>query len=293
MTVLVSIDGRIVPPEEALVPVFDRGFLYGDSVYEVVRTYGAVPFALDEHLERLERSAALLGIELPRKREHIRAEILDLVGRADHGDSYLRIIVTRGTGEIDLDPGAARDPRSVVIMQPLRPLPRDLADKGASVLVVASGRFPGGAIPDGSKTGNYLGNLMALGRAKRKGYHEAVLLSAAGMVAEGASSNIFIVRGGSVETPALSAGILAGITRSIVIEEARRASIGVRESLLGHGDLLGADEAFLTSTLRDVLPVVRVDDTILGAGSPGPVTLRVREAYLAHVRGRIARDRRA
>lgn len=293
MTILVSIDGRIVPPDEALIPVFDRGFLYGDSIYEVIRAYGPVPFALEEHFERLERSAGMLGMDLPVDRAGLEAVVRDLLGRADHGDSYLRLIVTRGEGEITLDPGAAQGPHCVVIMQPFRPLPPDLAESGVSVLLVRSGRCPAGAVPDGSKTGNYLANLMALGRARRLGHHEAILVTGDDLVAEGSSSNIFIVRKGTVETPGLGTGLLAGITRRIVIDECRQLGLEAAEKDLEPIDLHRAEEAFLTSTLRDVLPVVRVDGTTIGNGQPGPVTHKVRAAYLAHVERRIERERRA
>ncbi|MBW2262047.1 MAG: aminotransferase class IV [Deltaproteobacteria bacterium] len=288
-----SIDGRIVPPHEAVIPVFDRGFLYGDSVYEVLRAYGCIPFALEEHLARLGRSAGLLGIDLPLAPARLSEEIEQLLSRADNGDSYIRVIVTRGEGEIDLAPDAARGPHVVVIVKPFRPPAGALATSGASVHLVASGRCPAGAVPDGSKTGNYLANLMALGRARSQGHHEAVLVTSDGLVAEGASSNIFIVKDGSVLTPGLEAGILAGITRGKVIEECRAAGIEVLETELTPADVKGADEAFLTSTLREVLPVVRVDDAILGDGKPGALCLRVREAYRAHVRKQIEAGSRA
>ncbi len=293
MTVLVSIDGRIVPPDQAVIPVFDRGFLYGDSVYEVLRAYGRVPFALEEHLERLARSASLLGIDVPLGPGRLRGEIENLVSRAAPGDSYIRVIVTRGEGEIDLAPEAARGPHVVVILKPFRPLAGDLATHGASVHLVASGRCPAGAVPDGSKTGNYLANLMALGRARSQGHHEAVMVTSDGRVAEGASSNIFIVRDGRVLTPGLEAGILAGITRRKVIEECRAAGIEVLETEMRPADVKGADEAFLTSTLREVLPVVRVDDVLLGDGTPGALSLKVREAYRAHVRRQVDAGPRA
>ena len=283
MTVLVSIDGRIVPPREAVIPVFDRGFLYGDSIYEVIRSYGQVPFALAEHLERLEHSARLLRFELPLAPPRLGDEIVRLLSRTDHGDSYIRVIVTRGEGEIDLAPDAARGPHVVVILKPFRPLDPSLVEGGASVLLVDSGRRPDGAVPDGSKTGNYLANLMALGQARRGGHHEAVLVTSDGLVAEGATSNIFIVSSGRILTPGLRTGILAGITRAKVIEECRALGLEVVETDVRPDDVRDADEAFLTSTLREVLPVVRVDEVRIGDGRPGELSLRVREAYRAHV----------
>lgn len=290
MPILVNIDGEILPEAQARIPVLDRGFLYGDSIYEVLRTFGRVPFALREHLDRLDRSAELLGMVPPWDRRRLVDEIARLLDRGGSGDSYLRIIMTRGGGEIDLDPAVAHDPHVVIIMKPFSPLPDEMIRSGVSVMLVPSGRCAAGAIPDGTKTGNYLNNIMALGQARRAGHYECVLVEGGGHLTEGSTTNIFIVRGERVETPSLDSGILDGITRSFVIDECRRLGMVVREARIMPDDLMTAGEAFLTSTIRDVLPVVRVDDTRLGDGKPGPITRRIREAFLDHVRRRVDLD---
>jgi branched-chain amino acid aminotransferase len=292
MATLVDIDGRIVEPHDAAIPVFDRGFLYGDSIYEVMRTYGGEPFAVDQHLDRLSSSARLLDMPAPADRSVIRARIQELLRRTRNAESYIRIIATRGEGEIALDPAAARDPHLVIIVKPLDPLPEHLS-VGVSVKLVDWGRSPKGALPAGSKTGNYLANIMALGRARREGHHEAVLVEAGGHLAEGASSNIFIVRDEEVATPSLGTGILPGITRGIVIELCRRMGLPVEETDLFPANLKAAGEAFLTSTLREVLPVVRVDDTPVGDGAVGRLTTRIRKRYHEHVRRQSAGPRGA
>ncbi len=248
-----------------------------------MRTYHGEPFALEEHLGRLERSAGLIGIELPVPGSLIADRIRQTLASAGNTESYIRVILTRGEGEIDLDPAAARDPHLVVIVRPRRPLVAELVQQGASVLLVPSGRAGFGAVPDGSKTGNYLANIMALGRARQAGHHEAIMVEAGGLITEGASSNIFVVTQGRVRTPCLSTGILPGITRGLVIGLCRDLGMEVTETDLVPSDLLGAQEAFLTSTLREVLPVVRVGGDRIGDGRPGPVCSRIREAFLAMV----------
>ena len=279
MSTKITIDGSVFTEESARISVLDRGFLYGDSIYEVVRTYGGRPFALDEHLRRLQRSAELLGIKLPVTLEALAAEIQATLDAAANAESYVRLIVTRGSGPINLAPGAAESPCRVIIVAPLVPLPDALYDEGASICLVPAGRLSGGAVPSGAKSGNYLVNVMALGSARRRGAHEAVLLDAEGRVAEGASSNIFALTGRRLHTPALSVGILEGITRHKVIELAREVGLEVEECEILPDELKRADELFLTSTLREVLPVVRVDGDVVGDGSPGPMTRELRRLY--------------
>jgi branched-chain amino acid aminotransferase len=280
VSIKIAIDGSVFTEETARISVLDRGFLYGDSIYEVVRTYGGRPFALDEHLRRLQRSAELLGITLPVTLEALAAEIQTTLEAAANAESYVRLIVTRGSGPINLDPSAAESPCRVIIVAPLTALPEELHQQGVSICLVPAGRLSGGAVPSGAKSGNYLVNVMALGSARRRGAHEAVLLDAEGRVAEGASSNIFSLSGNRLHTPALSVGILEGITRHKVIELAREIGLSVEEGEILPDELQQADELFLTSTLREVLPVVRVDGDVVGDGTPGPMTHELRRLYL-------------
>ncbi|MCS6798146.1 MAG: aminotransferase class IV [Myxococcota bacterium] len=285
MRALAWVDGEVLPVERARLPLLDRGVLYGDGVFEVVRTYGGRPFALDEHLARLERSASRIGIALPATAADIDAVVERLLREAGAGDAYVRIIVTRGEGPIGYDPSAARDPRLVVLVAPLPPLPAGLHENGAEVRLVPCSRPTDEARAAGAKVSDYLANLLALAEARRAGAYEAVLVGPAGEVLEGASSNVFVVdEQGRLRTPPTSARILAGITRAHVLEVARAARLVVEQRVLFPPDLYGAREAFITSTLREVVPVVRVDGWTVGDGRPGPVT----RALLAALRERIA-----
>ena len=289
MTVRVSIDGKVAGENEARISVFDRGFLYGDSIYEVIRSYGQVPFAMKEHLRRLHRSADAIEMDLPMSSMQIESEIRKLIAEAGNPDSYIRVVVTRGEGEISLDPAMAVNAHTIIICKEYQAPPRHLYTEGASVILVKSGKLTDGALPAGSKTGNYLVNLMALAKAKQRGSYEAILVDGTGKIAEGTTCNIFIVRAGRVITPSLETGILAGITRSIVIELCRRWSIPLEERDLYPKDIKEADEAFLTSTIRDVMPITIVDEMPVRNGRPGPVTENLRRAYLEYVREYIAK----
>jgi branched-chain amino acid aminotransferase len=291
VTLLVNIDGKVCGGADAKISVFDRGFLYGDSIYEVVRSYGPVPFALKEHLRRLQRSADSIAMDLPVPLVQLESDVRHLLGEAGNVDCYLRIVATRGEGEISLDPAMAANPHYVIICKEYQAPPRHLYTDGASVMLVKSGRLIEGALPPGTKTGNYLINLMALAQAKQRGSYEAILVDGTGKVAEGTTCNVFIVRHRKVYTPSLATGILAGITRGIVMDLCRRWNIPVDETDLYPRDLKEADEVFITSTIRDVMPVTAIDDMPVRNGRPGPVTDNLRRAYLEHVREHIEKNR--
>jgi branched-chain amino acid aminotransferase len=271
---LVHIGGRICPPDEAKVSVFDRGFLYGDSVYETVSTMYGRLFALAEHLARLERSAARIGLRAP-ARATIERAVAETVQTAANPESRVRVMLTRGVGKLDLDPASADDPQLIVVVMPFQPLPPALYQAGASAAIVSVVRNDPRAIDPAIKSGNYLNNVLALGEARRQGAHEALLCAADGSVAEGASSNIFMVKDGQVRTPGLDVGILEGITRAQVLALARGDGIPTREARLLPAELRGADEAFITSATRGVLPVTRIDGAVIGNGRPGAVTRRL------------------
>ncbi|MCC6748418.1 MAG: aminotransferase class IV [Deltaproteobacteria bacterium] len=289
MTTRISIDGQVGDEGSAKISVLDRGFLYGDSVYEVLRTYGGRPFALPEHLERLRHSAELLELPMPLDDAGLRQEIAATIAATGNAESYVRVIVTRGAGPIGLDPALAAGPCRVIIVTALKRWPDELYAQGAPIALVPTGRPAEGPAGGAAKSGNYLTNLLALGRARRSGAHEALLLDAEGHVAEGSSSNVFVVREEGLLTPPVEAGILEGITRRKVIALARRAGIAVHEQPLTPEDLFGASEVFITSTLREVMPVTRVDDRAVGGGVPGRLTTRLRELFTAYVAAWLAR----
>lgn len=283
---IVSINGVLSDPENARVSIFDRGFLYGDSIYEVLRTVGGRLRWLDEHLARLERSAAGIGFSLPRTR----AEIADLVEAAvratGNEECYVRIIVTRGGGDLDLDPAKAVDPQVIVIAKALRLPLQELYRSGAPIVIVGVRRNLRQAIDPSVKSGNYLNNILALAEARRTGAYEAVMCDRDGLIAEGSTSNIFAVLGGAVCTPPLETGILDGITRGKVLEICARERIPVREQPMRPEDLRQADEAFLTASIRGVLPIRSVDGHPVGARCPGDLTGRLMSLY----RDRLAND---
>jgi branched-chain amino acid aminotransferase len=292
MPTVVNMDGALVPPECALVSVFDRGFLYGDSVYEVVRTYRGEPFELERHLARLGRSAERLALPLPWEAARTRAEV-DRTLAASHGadapdpaaapwnagQRALRIVMTRGAGELGLDPALAVDPRALVIATPLRAPPLAAYRDGVALRIVGIRHDAPEAVDTQAKTGAHLVNVLAVAEARRAGAHEALLLDRGGFVTEGASSNVFAVRRGALMTPPLEAGILEGVTRAVVLELARDAGVEVREAPLRPEALASADELFITSSAREVLPATLLDGRPVGSGRVGPVTTRLHSLF--------------
>jgi len=279
----IFIDGAVVPAAEARVPVLDRGFLYGDSVFEVTRTVDRAPLLLDEHLERLEQSAAAVGHGVP-PRATIQAACAKTIDRAaeklgDDVEFYLRIIVTRGEGPLELDPDVALEPRLVVVARPLRLPASALYEQGAALCTVDERRNAPGHVPAEVKSSNYLPSVLALRAAKRRGGYEALLCDLSGYVCEGASSNLFVLRDGTLHTPPLSLHILPGVTRAAVLGLCAQEGLHVVESPFRVDFVHAADEAFLTSSLRGVMPVTRLDDQSIGSGQPGPVTRLVMLRY--------------
>lgn len=275
----VSIDGQRVPVAEARISVLDRGFLFGDSAFEVMRTYGGAPFRQDAHLRRLARSCQRLLIPLPVELEALADEIAATVRDSGLPDAYVRVMVTRGGGP----PGIAIDevgpPVVLVYALPLRlPPPAAYAD-GIAVGLIRVGRATDGTGAEGAKASNYLGSVLAVNEVRRRGAAEAIIVGQGGQVIEGATSNIFVIRGDALHTPPVGAGILEGITRATVLQQWRDAGRPVVEDSLHPQDLYAADEVFITSTVREVMPVVRVDDVQIGAGKPGQATLELLARY--------------
>lgn len=286
--VWLSTHERALDPEQATISVFDRGFLYGDSVYETLRTVGGRAFELEPHLHRLRRSAAGIGFELPFSDAEISAAIDQTLAAAQNPLSRIRVIVTRGTGPIALDTRVAESPVLVVLVTPLEELDLETRLRGISAVVVGrEDYFRPGLI--GLKTGNYLGNILALRQAHEQGADDAILCNAEGEVAEGSTSNLFLVVDGRVHTPSLASGLLAGITRDLVIR-LLGSPLGVEavERTVMAEELSRADELFLTSSIRGVMPVTRLDGAPVGDGTAGPLTRRVMEVYDAYLAQQLA-----
>ncbi|MDX2051208.1 MAG: aminotransferase class IV [Polyangiaceae bacterium] len=280
MSQVVMINGQLVPPKEASVSVFDRGFLYGDSVFETLRTYNGVPFRMDLHMERLAWSAERVLIPLPVTLESLALEIEAAVRAADNPDSYVRVVVTRGTADtLGLDPALSIHPTRVVLVGPLHPPHQEAYQNGVSVITYRTARVSDQTVASGAKVGNYLVAVLAMHEAKQKGAVEALILDGVGRVLEGATSNVFAVRSGTLATPPLDLGILPGITRRVVMELAVQLGLVVHEQPIGLAELLDADEVFISSSIREVLPVVAVDERKIAQGTPGHITQRLMAAF--------------
>jgi branched-chain amino acid aminotransferase len=274
-----SLDGHIVPAQEARVALLDNGFTFGDSVYETLRTYRGRPFELARHFRRLRASATRIGIAIALDDAALAARLDALLAQAANPESYIRFIVTRGVGDISYHFERVSGPTIVMLAKPYEPLPERCYVDGIDVSVVSVRRNHPDALDPAIKSCNLLNNVLAVREAQAKGAMEAILLNQAGQLAEGASSNVFLARNGVLATPPLSAGILAGITREVLLELAPALGLAVSEAALAPSDLLGADEAFLTSTLKEAAPIRAVDGKPIGSGRPGPITLRLLEAF--------------
>ncbi len=291
MAILCNVEGTLVPPERAMVPVLDRGFLYGDSVYEVVRTYAGRPFELDRHFARMEQTARRIDLTLP-PREKIVRELSRTLDAAGNAESYARIVITRGEGQFGLSPHLARgEHRLIVIVRPLQPPPEEQYERGLSMAIAKTRRNPPQALDPALKTGNYLNNILALREAHDAGADDAILLDLAGRVTEATTSNVFFVQRGVLVTPPLQLGRLEGVTRAVVIEIARSEGLLLREEPHGPEALAAADEVFMTSTLREAMPVTSLvflespgeQVRKVADGKPGPVSRRLRAAFRSYV----------
>lgn len=276
---IVDIDGVLYTPDQAKISAFDRGLLYGDSAFEVLRTYGGRPFAERAHLERLQRSCERLQIALQPGLQTLQARVARAVAQSGQRECYLRMVVTRGVGPMGLELGGGYPPCVVIYALELRTPPESVYEQGIAVGLVHTLRAVDGTPAAGAKTSNYLASMLALDAVKQRGAQEAVILGARGEIVEGATSNLFVVQRGRLATPPASAGILEGITRRTVFELARSAGMPCDERELSTEDLYGADEAFITSSIRELVPVVRAEDRVIGNGRPGPIYRALLAAY--------------
>ncbi|HEX7794049.1 MAG TPA: aminotransferase class IV [Vicinamibacterales bacterium] len=283
MTAMVNVNGKITDQANAVVSVFDHGFLYGEGVYETLRTYSGQPFLFDRHMRRLRKSASMLSLSVPPANEEIDRRFRETMKAAGLGtqgrEAYLRILVTRGIGELTYDPAACGDPTIVIIAKPHVDPPVEAFERGVMVALVDIVRNHPGSVNPIIKSNNLLNNALAMQEAFRRGAFEAVMRNYRGELAECTTANLFVVKDGEALTPPLDAGLLAGITREYLFEVGRDAGIAIREQMLKDADLLGADEAFLTSTTRELVPIVRVDSHTIGDGRPGPVTKSLLQAF--------------
>jgi branched-chain amino acid aminotransferase len=279
----VWIDGRIVDGSEARVPVADHGFLYGDGVFEGIRVYSRRVFRLEQHLARLAVSARGVGLEIPGGLDAAREVVLATARAFGADDAYVRFIVSRGEGALGVDPTTCPRPRVVCIVDSIRIYPADTLARGIAMVTSSWRRPPPDVLDPRVKSLNYLNNALAKLEARRAGADEALLLNAAGLVAEASVANVFAVRAGALATPPATDGALEGITRGAVLELAAQGGIPAAERSLGRYDLLGADEVFLTGTGARIVPVRSLDGETIGKGEPGPLTRRLTAAFQALV----------
>ena len=278
-----SVNGVITPADEARVLVLDNGFTFGDAVYETLRTYGGRPFALPRHLARLRASAARLGFGLPTSDADLAGTIGTLLDRARNAESFIRLIVTRGVGDISYHFERVKGPTVVIAVKPFEGFPPVHYAEGVALALVSTKRNHREALDPAIKSNNLLNNVLAVREAQARGAAEAILLNQDGQVAEGASTNVFLVKDGVVLTPPLDAGILQGITREIVLALVGEVGVPVREEAVSPAALGQADEIFITSSTREVMPACLLDGHPVGSGRPGPITLLLLEAYRAAV----------
>jgi len=276
---LTYINGRFVPKEEAGVSVFDHGFLYGDGVFEGIRAYNGRVFRLEEHLDRLYESARTIMLEIPLSREAMREAILETLRRNDLREAYIRPVVSRGKGDLGLDPRKCPAPTVIIIVDAIQLYPPEAYARGLRTITAATRKIRPDMLNPRVKSLNYLNNILARIEANRAGVEEAIMLSADGYVCECSADNIFIVRDGAVWTPPPFLGILQGVTRDAVLELARDLAFPTAERLFTLHDVYTAGECFLTGTGAEVAPVVEVDGRRIADGRPGPVTLRLMAAF--------------
>ena len=276
----VYVNGVIRPAAEAVVPVYDHGFLYGEGVYETLRTYNRVPFLYDRHMRRLRASAGYLHLDVPYTDAALRGwidETMQAAGELD--EAYVRILHTRGVGELTYDVNATPTPTLVIIVKPLDDTPPRVVRDGISVSLVPVMRNHPASVNPIIKSNNLLNNALAMQEANRRGGEEALMCNYRGELSECSQSNFFIVRGGAALTPKSEAGLLEGITRAFLFEVGRDVGVEVRDEILYPRDLETVDEAFITSTTREISPVTRLDERVVGTGRPGAITLKLLEGY--------------
>ena len=281
MAATVNVNGRISGERDAAISVFDHGFLYGEGIYETLRTYNSRPFLYDRHMRRLRNSAAMMALEIPFSDDQFAAHIRDTTAAANlnGAEAYIRVLVTRGIGELTYDIKATPTPSVVIIVKPLVEPPQEAYERGVKVALVDIVRNHPASVNPMIKSNNLMNQALAGQEAIRRGAFEGVMRNYRGELTECTTANLFVVREGVALTPPLESGLLPGITREFLFEVGRDVGVDVREEVLRDQDLLSADEAFLTSTTREAIPIVRVDEHVIGNGKPGPVTRKLLKGF--------------
>lgn len=279
----IYLDGKFVDSADAKVSVFDHGLLYGDGVFEGIRLYGGNIFRLDEHLERLECSAKAIMLQLPLNRAELAEATCETCRQNKLSDAYIRLVVTRGVGDLGLAPWSCPKPTLFIIASKISLYPPEHYQNGLAIVTVPTRRINPAALPPTIKSLNYMNNILGKIEARQFGALEAIMLNDQGYVAECTADNVFIVHKGTIVTPAASQGALRGVTRSTIFDLAQELGIPIREADLTRYDIWVADECFLTGSGAEVIPTVKLDGREIGNGKPGPITQRVLAAFRQRV----------
>jgi branched-chain amino acid aminotransferase len=279
MNLKIYIDGTLYEQSEAKISVFDHGLLYGDGVFEGIRFYQDRVFRLDEHMDRLWDSAKAITLDIPLSRAAMIEATLETIRHNDLHDGYIRLLVTRGVGSLGLSPDSCRRPSVIIIAATIALYPESLYEKGLTMATSSVRRIPPAALSPRIKSLNYLNNILAKIEAQQADAAEGVMLNEQGYVAECTGDNLFVIKNGRISTPPINAGILAGVTRSVVFELAEKIGIPIKEEDLTRYDILVADECFLTGTAAEVIAAVQLDRRPIGNGQPGSITLKLVEEF--------------
>jgi branched-chain amino acid aminotransferase len=280
MSATVNVNGRITDERAAVISVFDHGYLYGEGIYETMRTYHRRPFLYDRHLRRLRRSAKMINLPVTFTDEQLAAQIRETQTSARiDGEVYIRVLVTRGIGDLTYDLNATPTPSVVIIVKPHVDLPPDIYERGVRVVIVDVVRNHPDSVNPMIKSNNLMNCALAMQEAMRAGAFEGVMRNYRGELTECTTANLFIVKNGVALTPPLGAGLLPGITREFLFDVGKAVGVEVREQVMRDEDLFDADEAFLTSTTREAVPIVTVNDRTVAGGSPGPVTWKLLDGF--------------
>ncbi|MDO8730188.1 MAG: branched-chain-amino-acid transaminase [Candidatus Omnitrophota bacterium] len=281
MGLKIYLNGKLVDASEAKISVYDHGLLYGDGVFEGIRSYGSLVFKLKEHVDRLFESAHTILLKIPMTKKEMMEAVVATLKANKLTDAYVRLVVTRGTGDLGLDPRKCDKATLFIITDKIVLYPERVYREGMEIVTVPTPRNLPEALNPQIKSLNYLNNILAKIEATNAGVQEALMLSAHGYVAECTGDNIFIIKGGALLTPPPYAGLLKGITRGCVMDLARKAKIPVREEMMTRHDLYNAEECFLTGTAAEIAPIVKIDGRTIGSAKPGTVTLRLMKAFRA------------
>lgn len=287
---LVNVNGEILKPEDAQISIFDRGFLYGDSVYEVTRTYDRKIFLWKEHYARMQNSANMIGLPLPKTFDELTAQTLKVLKESNLDNAYIRWVCTRGEGQIGLDPNLATTGNFVIIVKEQKPNPQTWYDDGVSLLISGVERNAIAALDPNVKSGNYLNNLMAIKEAKEKNFFDAIMLNKQGYITEGTTFNFWIVKDNKVFTPPMNSGILKGITRDKTFEILKEQGLAFEEKLFTAEEALAADEAFITSSTKEIVPVNQLNGVKLSSANKDSMTMKLNQLFVEYRNKRLEED---